>query len=312
MQRNFPAAWLRRHRFLTGTVGLGLLFLLDTLPLQAQDTKGIYSPGLILLKTTTATFGLTLRGGFFDPGSDPSVLMQLPLMGEEIRTSPAALFGTAGTNGPPVDTVLELEHPYAAPGVSEFRIVGLHLKNRTGLTVTYNGGANPELWDVEVCLSTVKQLGGIIQLTRSPGISICGGTFNYSLAVTPRLTFKRQRDNAQRILDPGSTGFITFLANGHWADRKNFFPSLPAGGHLFEVANQFQDAYIDANCDGVFDHDSGGDCLTERLPTLASSDLVLGADCTFNSSSPIPPYFWSLAPYTQGPEQTQTVQAATQ
>ena len=314
MQSDLPTARHLGCRSLPGAVFLGLLIGLITSPLQAQDTQGINSPGLILLKTTGASFQVTVVRDFFGAGSDPQTVLQLSLKGKELRTSPAGLFGTEGTNGPPVDTVLELEYPYAAPGISEFRVVGLHLGNpyTQPVTVTY-GGINPQLWDVEVCLSAVKQLGGLIELTRAPGgpIISCGGTFKYSLAVTPKVIFKRRGappTEKPKLMDPGTTAFITFLANGQWAIRGYNEPlsAFP----LFEVANQFQDAYIDADCNGEFDSDPGGDCLTERLPTLASSDLVLGAGCSFNSLFP-QHHDWTLQPYTQGPEQSQTVQAAT-
>lgn len=315
MQSDLPTARHPGCRSLPGAVFLGLLLAFGAPPVRAQDTKGIYSPGLILLTTNSASFGVTLRSDFFGAGSDPQMSLQLSLKGRELSTRPAGLFGTEGASAPPpVDTVLELQYPYAAPGISEFRVVGLHLGSKythQPVTVTYNGGATSETWDVEVCLSAVKQLGGLIQLTREPGLTVCGGTFKYSLAVTPRIIFTRGA--TKRYLDPGTTAFITFLATGRWADRKSFFPLRPDYvARLFEVANLFQDAYLDADCNGTFDSDPAGDCLTEKLPTLATSDLVLGAECSFNSTSPIPPYFWSLAPFTQGPEQTQTVQAATQ
>ena len=324
MQENLPSTFPTLPsvgRRLAGAATLGLLIALSSVPLQAQDTSGINRPGLILLKTNSATFQVTLRDGMFGPGSDPYVALQLPyLVGQELRTSPAGIFGTAGSDGrPPVDTVLELQYPFAGlPGSSQFRVVGLHLKNQADhpLIVTYNGGAYSEPWDVEICLSATKQLVGLIQWTTSG----CGGTFTYSLPVTPKLIFTRRGappSTPPKVLDPGNTGFITFLASGVWADRDQFGykvggSSLGDGIFLFEAAPFFRDAFLDADCDGIFDRDSADDCLTERLPTLRSSDLVLGADCEANEAPGVnPPNRWHLQPYTEGGIQTQVVQAAT-
>lgn len=323
--RRTPSSTLLPSGAAAVLLGLGLAFL--TLPLRSQDTLGIGRPGLILLKTESATFQVTLRDGAFGPGSDPFVALQLSnLVGQELRTSPTGLFGTAGPDGrPPVDTVLELQHPVAGPpGSAEFRIVGLHLKNQADhpLTVTYNGGGNPQLWDVEVCLSATKQLGGFLQLERPQGTNVCGGTFTYSLAVTPKLIFKRRPAPGEPVpppvtLDPGSSGFASFAARGQWADRDQFGykvggSSLGDGVFLFEAAPFFRDAFLDADCDGIFDRDSADDCLTERLPTLRSSDLVLGAECVANEAPGVnPPNRWHLQPYTEGGIQTQVVQAAT-
>ena len=68
------------------------------------------------------------------------------------------------------------------------------------ITVTYDGGQRPELWDVDVGLSPSPQPVGSMTITHDTGGNV-GGTFNSFLPVLPRLTFTRVSDGAVRVLD---------------------------------------------------------------------------------------------------------------
>jgi len=268
---------------------LGLL-LLCTLPLPAEPL-GI-EPGFLVMRTTSAQVNMTLHGDFFDPGSDPVILMQVPLQGKELSTQPSHLLD-------PGDTVFELlpvEHePTNTFGL---RVVALHLEGRKPVTVTYQGGADPELWNVEVCLPKAKQPGGIVQLAPPVIPDWCGSTFKYSLTVQPRLLFTRQRDHAQRVLEPGEEGSLGLVAGGHWLDRGRTY----ANEVSFVETGGDPGGAIDINCDDVFDQDEEG--------IEASSNLILGAQCS-KVVSVYPEWAWSLEPYPEDGGASAFVEPAT-
>jgi len=76
--------------------------------------------------------------------------------------------------------------------------VALSLVSSQPITVTYNGDLNPELWDVDICLSSVlpQQQGNMTINHTYPE----GGTFTAVLPVMPRLIFTRQSDAQIRVL----------------------------------------------------------------------------------------------------------------
>jgi hypothetical protein len=71
------------------------------------------------------------------------------------------------------------------------------------IVVTYNGGLNPELWDVNVCLSATQTTGNMIVYKTHDN----GGTFDSDLPVVPLFTFTRQSDSEERALD----GYPSYL-----------------------------------------------------------------------------------------------------
>lgn len=157
---------------------------------------------------TFQDFSMTpIPADFFDPGSDPFTGV-IDFLGLPI--DPATL----GTT----DTIVERKERAHLPGklpstdTIPIEIVALSLVSVNPITVTYNGGQNPEFWDVNVGLSTVPQLPGSMTLEHT---TRGGGTFDSVLPVTPRFTFTRVNDGAVRVLDLGDFGqHIQFQAHG--------------------------------------------------------------------------------------------------
>jgi hypothetical protein len=92
--------------------------------------------------------GIPLPADFFGPGSDPFDghidLTGAPLSAtEDLKTTDAIVerLETASVSDCPSSDTIDIE------------IIALHLVSTSPITVTYNGGMSPELWDVEVCLS---------------------------------------------------------------------------------------------------------------------------------------------------------------
>lgn len=231
---------------------VGALLLLGAAPLHA-----VGGPDKILVMTTTSLkttrFDSYFSAGFFGTGSDAIVNPTFIFHGHPLATAP----GTPSLGS--ADTVIDLLDGITFQGTQpetkamRTRILALDLASAVPLMVTYNG-ANPEAWNVRLCLSTVDQPEGVITLTDDCGTS--SGTFVANFSVRPRLILTRVSDGLRRTADPGSAGFFALMANGLWTSRS------ATAGELLSVA---AGARIDKDCDGGFD---------TTLP--ATSDIVLG------------------------------------
>ena len=141
-----------------------------------------------------------IPAGFFSPGSDPFT-GNVPLGGIPIDRP---MFGTTDTKVQRLSPV-RFGGPEAAQAAPiPIEIVALNLVSVQPITVTYNGGTNPELWNVEVTLSPQHpQQQGLMTLNRT---SANGGTFSVTLPVQPRFVFKRVPDNFTVVLQNGDFG----------------------------------------------------------------------------------------------------------
>jgi len=185
--------------------------------------------------------GTPLPAGFFGDGSDPFD-DRIDLQGKEFQ-----YFGT-GNSLAPADTIMWRKDVATLPQCSataqdevRIEIIALSLTSSTPITVTYNGGANPELWDVDVCLSDWAQDEGSMTIKHECSD---GGTFSSSLLVTPKFTFTRQSDGAEKILDIGDPQWeyssLDLSAEGSWVHSTRF-----------PIAQANAGDTVDANCDGT-------------------------------------------------------------
>jgi hypothetical protein len=77
------------------------------------------------------------------------------------------------------------------------------------ITVTYNQGQNPEVWDVRVSLSpNDHQLLGSMTIRES---NPQGGTYDVRLPVRMVITFTRQSDGTTRVLPKSVLSAITMF-----------------------------------------------------------------------------------------------------
>jgi hypothetical protein len=136
-------------------------------------------------------------------------------------------------------------------------IVEMKLVSTSPITVTFNGGQNPEQWDVEVELSN-PQTPGTMTLTRTGPNS---GTFDSSLPVIPVFTFtKVGNPSDMRVLDfllegispsiltstdvPWTVEITDNFVHAEWLDPSSgiipptFFDSFSSSGlQLFDVSS---------------------------------------------------------------------------
>lgn len=113
---------------------------------------------------------------FFGSGSDPFV-GQIRLQGDPI--DPPAL-GDTSTLVQRSDVPVLPADPVGTEGTVDIEIVALSLVSADPITLTYNGGQDPEQWDVAVGLSDIAAPVGSLTATKTHDN---GGTFD------PRCTF---------------------------------------------------------------------------------------------------------------------------
>lgn len=148
---------------------------------------------------TFAPPGFAIPADFFGPGSDPFT-GTIQFEGVPLGPTEYGDFGSADTlirrsSDPfsPCDT------PSEAEAEVEIQIVALSLESANPITVTYDG-ANDELWDVQVGLSTVPQSVGWLRAVKT---HCNGGTYSSYLEVQGRFTFTKQGTGEQVVYDAG-------------------------------------------------------------------------------------------------------------
>ena len=142
-----------------------------------------------------------IPAGFFGTGSDPFE-GSVYLRGEPLGPTEFGDFGSADTL---VRRAAEPFHrcdlPSATPATVDAEVVALNLKSTQPITVTYNGGQDPEEWDVAVDLSDIAPAAGSVDAVKT---HCNGGTYTSILHVQPRFTFTKVADPGQvRVLDTG-------------------------------------------------------------------------------------------------------------
>lgn len=110
------------------------------------------------------------------------------------------------------DAMLHFPGSPAARDTVPIEIVSLHLQSLQPIVVTYNGGQNPEMWDVEIEVApSANQEPGAMTLTRTGSNQ---GTFTLNLPVASQMTFRRSDGPPLQVgpvdrLDHFYTGFGT-------------------------------------------------------------------------------------------------------
>ncbi len=170
--------------------------------------------------------GSPIPADFFGPGSDPL----LPTIFVEGATGGVdavvrRLNSTVDLDPPPQTDTIDIE------------IVALNLVSVSPITVTFNGGQNPQLWDVAVDLSTLTPPPGRMTITKQDPN---GGIFKADFLVQPRFTFAEVGNPLNlRLLDTGLEGFLPLPydlmapAPAPWSTASPFPPPAPPGGDFF-------------------------------------------------------------------------------
>ncbi len=230
------------------------LFAACVLGLPTAALAVIIPPGYDLLQTlpgpTHQDFGPTpIPQDFFGPSSDPFD-RDVPLKGFPFGMLPICGTTLIGNT----DTVIERMAALNLPNIGDtdlvpIEIVALSLTSINPITVTYNGGQNPEFWKIEMRPGTFTPMQGIMSVTK---LHINGGVFTAQFQVRPLFVFTRISDNAVRMLD----GMIIndyVCSPTPWVHdpqpnvcpecgTTNFFPGIDPGGNVVPFILQASNA----------------------------------------------------------------------
>lgn len=103
-----------------------------------------------------------------------------------------------------VDTVIH-RGPCSVPCNTAIQMTNLNLKSINTITVTYADDTT-ETWSVAVNLSTLKASTGTMSINS-------GGTFDSTLNVWPKFTFKRTSDSKTLEFDTGNSGLAPSMSS---------------------------------------------------------------------------------------------------
>lgn len=191
-------------------VGFGFLICCSLNVQAGQDQKSAFvTPG----PGTSVDFGNVgtpaIPADFFGPGSDPF--------------DGAVGFQGAANPATPCDTDIVAGGPVICPGAGfprscdqvSIEIVALDLKSIDPMTVTFNGGQNPESWDVALILTVGAQPQGTLDATLEHAN---GGTFDCSLPILPRFVFTPTGGGVDLT---GDFDQVTLQLTGPWVINVN-------------------------------------------------------------------------------------------
>ncbi|HUU83415.1 MAG TPA: hypothetical protein VM243_07925 [Phycisphaerae bacterium] len=258
----------RRVRQFAGPLVLLTACTLATAPATAQT---IVPAGTDIWSTPEGFAGYDfyetpLPADFFGPGSDPfdgAIEFEgLP----PLVTDPPGALGNANTVVERRSDTTDLD---LGPSTVDIEIVALSLVSTEPITVTQNGGQDPELWHVEVCLSdTIPTLGTMTITKTHPD----GGTFDSDFPVIPLFTFTRVSDSATVELNCGASDLCDDLVlqgeDNAWTILGG--PKLVRRSDF--GAPEFVAVAVDADCDG--DPHGPDDLVT----TGSSINFLAGVD----------------------------------
>lgn len=138
-----------------------------------------------------------LPADFFGPGSDP---FDGGIPGDQTALPPIPECpGDLGNTSMLIERLDVAVLPtIPSSDVIDTEIIALSLVSNNPITVTYNGGLNPEAWDVEITLSPTSPSIGLMTVSKTHAN---GGTFDAEITLQPYFTFTRVSDSTVRTLD---------------------------------------------------------------------------------------------------------------
>jgi hypothetical protein len=226
---HFKGVVMRKSRFLTSILAkavLGLGVLIPLCPLNAFAQPVIPEDPFATISAEPPDgsffrFGFgaipPLPADFFGPGSDP--FDGIVAMAGNPLDPPN--FGDASTLVMRSDHPIPPSAPPGSSGMVDIEIVALDLVSTQPIVVTYDGGLDPELWDVRVMLSPTVPPPGTLSATKT---HINGGIFDSFFLLQPLFVFTRVSDGTEQELDTGLLGMPALefqTLGGPWVHDMN-------------------------------------------------------------------------------------------
>lgn len=219
---------------------------------------------------------ISLPSDFFGPGSDPFD-GTVALRGKSLVDNTIA-DDLEWDAIPPGGRSMIVERLATAvlPGIGSYdtvpiEIIALRLVSVEPIVVTY-GGIDPELWDLEVTLSSYEeQPEGMMTIHQEYDN---GGTYTGEFPVIPRLTFTRESDLQQAVMDPAPLEYLV----------PPVVPPMPLPA---EACWSHTVPFPIVTSDGTAEVDHDGNPVTPPVPVGPSSNFVAGG-CGFTASGERP------------------------
>ncbi|HKR12276.1 MAG TPA: hypothetical protein VJT15_09470 [Pyrinomonadaceae bacterium] len=121
-----------------------------------------------------------------------------------------------------IDTIITRVDDVQTPGVTNLKMKAINLASINNITVTYSDPGKPdEQWSMTVTLSTLRASTGTMTIHS-------GGTFDSSLNVFPKFTFRRISDNFTKVWDTGSSTGPNALALAEASKARVFNDEIAA------------------------------------------------------------------------------------
>ncbi|MFH1754893.1 MAG: hypothetical protein ABIA59_04245 [Candidatus Latescibacterota bacterium] len=249
-----------------------LLFFIMVFPAAALAMD--VQPGIDVLKHLLPSgwdFGpQPIDGDYFGPGSDP--------FDGGVPADQTSLDPTPDCPGAQGDISMLIERLDLAflpiigsSDIIDTEIIAMSLVSATPITVTYNGGLNPELWNVEITLSPFAASTGTMTIRLDVAD---GGTFDSEFLLQPHFTFTRVSDSEIRELDgAGIYQDLISVTNVPWVyeDPKVACPSCASNfipGH--NGVNKVEYSYTGLKSQ----HTVQSGCAQIPIPTLSQWGLL--------------------------------------
>lgn len=235
--------------------------------------------GVLAHSFDPADGGTPIPAGFFGTGSDifaGSIQLQGVSLNDPAYPGADTLIRR---HGEPFDICMPGPFPIQGDPVA-IEIIALSLANPPSapITVTYNGGTNPELWDVTVMVGG-ESPPGFLTATKE---HCNGGTYTSVLNVLPQFTFRRRSNGALRGLIPPTHMTFTQTEPAPWVHDVNpiYDASLDPCSE-FHVG--FENNYTPLVCGVDLDGD-GVRAECDNCPGISNADQ-LDADADGNGDA---------------------------
>jgi hypothetical protein len=224
------------------------------------------STGIMAHSFNAANGGTPIPAGFFAVGSDPFdgsiALKGVPLNDLDYPGADTLIRRHAD----PFGICTQGSFPVAGSPVP-IEIIALSLASDASapLTVTYNGGTNPQLWDVTVSLAGASPMGFLTATKEHCN----GGTYTSVLNVWPQFTFRRQSTGTLRGLVPPTYMTFNQTIPAPWVHDVN--PSFDAA---IDPCSQFHAGFDQTYSPLVCGDDPDGDNVRvecDNCPNVSNS-----------------------------------------